>query len=154
MKTFHDLANQTNEYAHHKIASKQNGNPLLREINETEMKAFFGLLILKGIHSLPRGEIYWSTYDRLGVPGINNVMSQKRYKKLFEYLHVVDNTNEPDPADIDRDRLFKVRPLITMANETFLANYKPKQAISIDEAMVPFKGRSILRRYMPVKPVK
>ena len=122
VQTFRDLANQTNEYAWQKIASKQNGDPFWRETAETEMKAYFSLLILMGIHSLPRDEMYLSTDDRLGVPGINNVMSQKRYKKLFEYLHVVDNTNEPDPADIDRDRLFKVRPLITMANRTFLAN--------------------------------
>ena len=93
--------------------------------------------------------MYW-----LGVSEINKVMSLKRYKKLSEYLHILDNTNEPDPADIDRDPLFKVRPLITMAKRTFLANYKPKKAISIDEAIVPFKGRSIQRQYMPVKPVK
>ena len=77
--------------------------------------------------------MYWSIDDGLGVPGIYKVMSLKRYKEFSEYLHVVDNTNEPDPAGIDRDRLFKVRSLITMANRTFLlANYKPKQAISID----------------------
>jgi hypothetical protein len=37
------------------------------------MKAFFGLLILMGIHDLPREEMYWSTDDRLGVPGISKV---------------------------------------------------------------------------------
>lgn len=61
-------------------------------------------------------------------------MSLKRYKKLSEYLHVVDNANEPAPANVDRDRLFKFRPLITMANSnrTYLANYKPAKGISID----------------------
>ena len=51
--------------------------------------------------------MYW-----LGVSEINKVMSLKRYKKLSEYLHVVDDANETDPADIDRDRLSKVRPLL------------------------------------------
>ena len=54
VQTFHDLANQTNEYAHQKIALKQNGDTLWRETNETEIKAYFGLLILMGIQSSKR----------------------------------------------------------------------------------------------------
>ena len=41
-----------------------------------------------------------------------------------------------------------------MVNETFLAKYKPAREIGIDEAMVPFKGRSRLRQYLPIKPIK
>ena len=37
VQTFRDLANQTNEYARQKIALKQNGDPLRRETNETEI---------------------------------------------------------------------------------------------------------------------
>lgn len=49
LQTFQDLANQTNEYARQKIALKPNGDPLRREINVTELKAYFGFLILMGI---------------------------------------------------------------------------------------------------------
>ena len=60
-------------------------------------------------------------------------------------MHLRDNDNLPNPADLNRDCLFKVCKLTDMANETFLAKYKPSREISIDEAMVPFKGRSSLR---------
>ena len=148
------IVEQTNKYAREMIAAKPNGDRLWADTNPAEIRAYLGVLILMGIHSLPRDEMYWSSDDRLGVPGINKVMPLKKFKKLSEYVHLCDNDNLPDPADVNRDRLFKVRKLIDMANETFLAKYKPAKEISIDEAMVPFKGRSSLRQYMPIKPIK
>ncbi|BFZ16205.1 hypothetical protein BsWGS_19244 [Bradybaena similaris] len=113
------------------------------------MKAYFGLLIIMGIHSLPRMEMYWSSDERLGVPGVNKVMAFGRFKKLEQYLHVVDNS-----TDDGSDRLHKIRPLINITNRTFLQSYKPRKDIAIDEAMVPFKGRTILKQYLPAKPTK
>ena len=146
-QTFQTIADQTNEYARQNI--EQINDRAWVPTNATEMKAYFGLLILMGIHSLPCVEMYWSTDDRLGVPGVKNVMPLKRFKKLEQYLHVVDNNT----AD-GNDRLHKIRPLIDMANRTFLQSYKPEKEIAIDEAMVPFKGRSTLRQYLPAKPTK
>ena len=137
------IVEQTNKYARDMIAAKPNGDRLWEETNPAEIRAYLGVLILMGIHSLPRDKMYWSCDDRLGVPGINKVMPLKKFKKLSEYVHLCDNDNLPDPADVNRDRLFKVRKLIDMANETFLAKYKPAKEISIDEAMVPFKGRRV-----------
>ena len=69
-------------------------------------------------------------------------------------MHLCDNDNLPNPADLNKDCLFKVCKLTDMANETFLAKYKPAREISIDEAMVLFKGRRSLREYIPIKPIK
>ena len=95
-----------------------------------------GVLILMGIHSPPRNKMYWIYDDWLGVPGINKVMPLKKFKKLLEYVHLCDNDNLPDPANVNMDQLFKVRKLVDMANKTFLAKYKPAREISIDEAML------------------
>ena len=137
------IVEQTNKYAREMIAAKPNGDRLWADTNPAEIRAYLGVLILMGIHSLPRDEMYWSSDDRLGVPGINKVMPLKKFKKLSEYVHLCDNDNLPDPADVNRDRLFKVRKLIDMANETFLAKYKPAKEISIDEAMVHSKGGAV-----------
>lgn len=146
-QTFQTIADQTNEYARQKI--EQSNDRAWVPTTAVEIKAYFGLLILMGIHSLPRLEMYWSTDERLGVPGVKNVMPLKRFKKLEQYLHVVDNN-----TDDGTDRLYKIRPLLDMANRSFLQSYKPRKEIAIDEAMVPFKGRSTLRQYLPAKPTK
>ena len=44
---------------------KQNGDPGWKETNATEIKAYFGLMILIGIHNLLRKEMYWSSDDKL-----------------------------------------------------------------------------------------
>ena len=63
------------------------------------------------------------------------VCARDQQSDAFEYVHLCDNDNLPDPADVNMDQLFKVRKLVDMANETFLAKYMPARDISIDEAM-------------------
>ena len=47
-----------------------------------------------------------------------------------------------------------MRPVITAISESFLNSYNPHHHLSIDEAMIPFKGRSSLKQYIPNKPTK
>ena len=52
------------------------------------------------------------------------------------------------------DPLYKVRPVLDMCQHTFLEQYIPGREVSIDEAMVKYKGRVFFRQYMPKKPIK
>jgi hypothetical protein len=52
------------------------------------------------------------------------------------------------------DKLYKARPLILHLNSKFRESYGPSRNISVDESMVAFKGRSTLKQYMPMKPIK
>ena len=48
----------------------------------------------------------------------------------------------------------KVDPVISHLKEKFKSVYYPHCEVSIDEAMIPFKGRSSMKQYLPLKPVK
>ena len=96
---FETIAEQTNHYTHCKIATQTNGDPLWKDITTEEIRTYFGIMILMGIHNLPRDEMYWASDGTLGVPGIGRVKSLKRYKKLSELAQIVDNT-QPDQRNL------------------------------------------------------
>ena len=77
-----------------------------------------------------------------------------RFFEISRYLHFVDNSEILPHSHPNFDRLWKVRPIINMVSETFLNSYNPHMQNAVDEAMIPFKGRSSLKQYMPKKPVK
>ena len=52
------------------------------------------------------------------------------------------------------DRLGKVRPLIDHLSSKFSSLYDLSKDVAVDEAMIKFQGRSALKQYMPMKPIK
>ena len=81
-------------------------------------------------------------------------ISRNRFHEIHRYLHFADNSTLSPPGSPDYDRLGKVRPVAEMLSDRVAAVYEPGRDISIDEAMIPFKGRSTLKQYMPLKPVR
>ena len=51
-------------------------------------------------------------------------------------------------------KLFKVRPFIDFIHANFLHEYSPGENQLVNEAMIKFKGRTTLKKYMPKKPIK
>ena len=81
---------------------------------------------------------------------VADVMPIARFKTIKRMLHVNDNTSRPDNC---QDRLYKIRPFIGEVGEK-VRGIVPAEKLSIDEQVVPFKGKSILRTYNPKKPKK
>ncbi len=52
------------------------------------------------------------------------------------------------------DRLFKIRNLLDLLTPQFDSQYVPCQQLSVDEAMIPFKGRLGFKQYLKDKPTK
>ena len=52
------------------------------------------------------------------------------------------------------DRLGKVRLIIAELCQKFSVLYNPLRELSVDEAMIKFQGRSSLKQYMAMKPIK
>lgn len=142
------LIAETNRYA------KQNNSKNWNDVTLDEMKAFIGCLIVMGIHQLPALKHYWSSDPFLRVESIASVMTANRFKKIIENLHCNDNDTQPLKSDPNFDKLHKIKPLLEFLNEKVRKVYKPSGVITVDESMIPFKGRYVLKQYMPKKPVK
>ena len=85
----------------------------------------------------------------------SDVLSRNnRFHEIHRYLHFADSSTLSPPGSPDYDQLGEVRPVAEILSDRVTALYKPGRDISIDEAMIPFKGRSILKQCMPLKPVR
>ncbi|CAG5005368.1 unnamed protein product [Parnassius apollo] len=81
-------------------------------------------------------------------------MPYRRFKQILRCLHLNDNSKQPARSDPAYDKLYKIRPLLTLLNRVFQENAHNSSSQPIDESMILFKGRSSLKQYMPIKPIK
>ena len=116
--------------------------------------SFVGILLAMGIYRLPSLRDYWSQHALLGVPGITSGMSRNRFLELLSNLHLNNNDKMPAKDSPLFDQLYKVWPLLEKVRANTQGHYKPNQQVSVDEAMILFKGRSTFKQYMPMKPTK
>lgn len=142
-KSIDDIVYQTNLYA------TQQNKPL--NLTKNELLSFIGINFMMSYHQLPSWKLYWNSSSDLGVPFITNCMTRNRFEQILRYLHCNDNSAIPRQ---NKDKIYKVRPLVTTLNENFKSMYKTTRCISIDESIIRVKGRSSLKQYNPQKPIK
>ena len=93
--------------------------------------------------------MHWSTRESVATPHFATTMSRNRFELLKRYFHFNDNMT----AD-KKDPLYKVRPVHDYIVKRFQEVYTPGKNISIDEAMMLWKGRLAFKVYAPLKPTK
>lgn len=60
------------------------------ELTLQELKAFLGILIIMGFHTLPSKRLYWNSDNNFSVSRIRDIMPLKRFIKLMRYIHLND----------------------------------------------------------------
>ena len=113
-----------------------------------------GFMILMGINHLPEIRDYWSVSEYFRYAPIAERISRDRFEEITRYLHFVDNDSLPARGEEGFSRTQKVDPVISALKNNFQSAYYPHCELSIDEAMIPFKGQSSMKQYVPLKPVK
>ncbi|XP_061379975.1 piggyBac transposable element-derived protein 2-like [Danaus plexippus] len=117
------------------------------QLTEDEIKSFLAIQIMMGIVQMPAYTDYWARKTRY--PLNADLMPLKKYQQIRRYIHFVDNTLQ------DSDRYFKIRPLMEKIRKNFL-KIEEEGKYSIDEMMIPYKGRKAGKRkqYIKMKPKK
>ena len=124
------------------------------KITVDELSAFIGFMLLMGIVHLPSIVDYWKRDEVCHYAPVARRISRNRFFDIQRYLHFADNSTPTAPGTPEYKKLGKVQPIIDSLLERFQAVYNLHRDVSVDEAMVAFKGRSTLKQYMPKKPVK
>ena len=146
------IVDESNRYATQVMGDEKYAD--WTKITVEELKAFFGFSILMGIDHLPSVDDYWSKDPLLHYAPIADRIPRWRFREISRYLHFVNNEDLVPRDDPTHDRLGKVRPLIDHLSSKFATLYEPSKNVAIDEAMIKFQGRSSLKQYMPMKPIK
>lgn len=137
-----DIVFNTNLYA------VQKGNEKL-ELTSDEFKTFLGMNMVMSYIKYPRARMYWSSEQGLRLDLVADAMPVNRFEKILRYVHFVDNYSiDPENAD----RFVKIRPFLNALQGTFSASLDPEEYQSVDEMMIPFKGRLSIKQYIPKKP--
>ena len=124
------------------------------KITVEELKAFLGFSVLMSINSLPALKDYWKRDPTYHYAPIASRISRDRFLEVSRYLHFVDNDTLEPRESLSYDRLGKVHPLIDHFTNKFKEMYMPHKEVAVDEAMIKFTGRSSLKQYLPMKPIK
>ena len=146
------IVEQTNLYAKEVMGGEK--YDAWYKVTTEELKAYFGFCILMGINRLPALDDYWSSDLTLRYAPIADRISRDRFREISRYLHFVDNSTLQPKGSPGYDRLGKVRPVIDHLSKQFADLYEPHKEVAVDEAMIKFTGRSAVKQYMPMKPIK
>lgn len=93
----------------------------------------------------PSVDMYWTKNEMLETPYFKKVMTYDRFRQLLSLLHFVENDEN------NTDKIWKIRHVLEALTERFQEVYRPNEHISIDESLVPWKGRLSFKQFNPLK---
>jgi hypothetical protein len=108
-----------------------------------EIRALFGCLIYMGIVCVDDTRGYWERETRQAF--VADCFPRDRFILLLRSLRF-----DPQLQSVG-DRLQRLRTIIHTIQENALLYFYPGQDVCVDEAMVAFKGRSIMRQHITKK---
>lgn len=126
--------------------------PHFHVIDHIEMKAFIGLLIAAGVdRSSKRNYVeFWGTLRGLAI--FKATMGLKRFREIMRFIRFDDK----DTRSVRRakDKFAPIRDVFDIIVANLKRSYSPGDNITIDEQLVPFRGRCAFKQYLPSKPDK
>lgn len=111
-----------------------------------ETKQFLGLCMLMGNLHFPSIKHCWSTSALYEHPIFGKTMSRNRFESILRCLCFYDA--EVDATD---DKMHKISNVLKHLLQNFSRLYSPGKNLSLDEAMVLWRGRLSFRQYIKNK---
>lgn len=124
-----------------------------KDVTKTEMLAFIGLLLLSGYKKQNHTHFLelW-TKDGTGSEIFRACMSKNRFLFLLSIIRFDDKSTRNQRKQIDK--LAAIRWVIDEFVKNCRNNYSVGEFITVDEMLIPFRGRCAFVQYIPNKPAK
>lgn len=118
-----------------------------KDVDLKEIYLFIAVTMLFTRNKRMSIEEHWSTDPLLSSPIFQKTMSRNKYCLIMAMLHFTDVFSSSERLP----RLYKVQHVINHARNKFKQGMVPHKKLCIDESVVPFKGRLVLKQYLPKK---
>jgi hypothetical protein len=148
------IVEQTNIYGEQRCVQRHGNCDEWKEVDRNQILAFLGIVFIMGFHRLPRIRDYWSQDRNLFTPAVADTMTRDDFYRIFSNIHLADNSRMHERNSNEHNKLYKVKDFLFLLKRNFQENYSLGSCVSIDEAIIKFKGRSSMKQYQPLKPTK
>lgn len=119
-----------------------------KPLSSEEFRRFIGLCILMGQIKMPSIKCYWNTQPLYAHPVFGRTMSRNRFEQILRCLCFYKREDEKT------SRLHKIEQVVEHVRGNIQKVYYPGKDISLDEALLLWRGRLIFRQYIPNKSAK
>jgi hypothetical protein len=128
-----------------------------KDVTLKEMLKFLSICVYLGVVKVQNRKLLWSKDGVFAQPCVSQLMSLRRFENLLNAFNCVAywNLSEEEVAAKNSENCFwQVQDLVDACNRRSQHHFKMGHAFSIDEAVIPWKGRHKARCYNPKKPSK
>lgn len=129
------------------LSEKKNRKIKLTDANE--ITVVIGCLLVMSYNRVPHMWMYWSTNPSVRNETIATAISRDRFMLIHSKLYF----NHPEKP-VDAGRTYYMDEMVACLVYTFNRYRTEATFQSIDEFMVKFDGRTVMKQYQPVKPTK
>ncbi|KAG7470514.1 hypothetical protein MATL_G00114660 [Megalops atlanticus] len=121
-------------------------------LDQVDLQAYVGLLLLPGLYRSNNEDTEGLWDAESGRPVFRSTMSLKQFHVSSRFIRF-DN-QETRPARWANDKLAAIRNVWDKWVERLPMMYNPGPEVTVDERLVPFRGRCPFKQYLPSKPGK
>ena len=137
-----NIRQNTNKYAEFVAEKRKKADGSWKSIDDpSKMLAFISILLIMSLVRMSKLRDYWSTNPILGHTMVKQIMPRNRFFKILQYFHISDRSNELEKDHPNYNIFQKLEPLAENLKNNFRDTFSPYKEMSVDEALIKFKGR-------------
>jgi hypothetical protein len=117
--------------------NNDSGSSKLLDVMVQEMCVSFSLIIQMGLGKWDTLKDYWSTLELFYWTFYSNMIKMWFiFCHVLNFIHSRDNINQPDKANNNHDRLWKIRSVFDMLSDNYAEIYIPSEHVSVVEVIL------------------
>ncbi len=128
-----------------------------KAVTRKEMYLFLSVCIFLGVVKVQNRKLIWRKNGTFGQAWVQERMRLRRFETILNAFNCVRHWNLTDAqlaAKNKQDSFWQIRALVGECNMRCKFHFKMGRSFSIDEAVIPYKGRHPARCYNKSKPSK